>query len=362
MMLALTLALTVTLTSSIQLRRTIGGFTVSDRVTMADVARKVGVSVMTVSRVVNNKGDVSEETRQRVLDAIQQLGYRPSAIARSLATRRTGTLGLVIPDVANPFFAEVARGVEHVAYAEGYNVFLCNTDEDPRRELDILESLEEKRVDGIVLCSSRLENGHLRAVAESHEAVVLVNRRLEIDENPVAAVLVDDVAGGGIATRHLLSRGHSAIGFLSGPPGSRSGRGRVQGYRQSLRKAGIAIKPGWLRACAPVAEAGRQAAHALLGAHPEITGLLCYNDLVAVGALKACSARGCSVPDDLAVVGFDDIPLAELVTPALTTCRIPRHELGVRAVRLLLEQIEGSMDGHKEIVLHPSLVVRASAP
>ncbi len=334
----------------------------SDRVTMADVAREVGVSVMTVSRVVNDKGDVSEGTRQRVLDAIEQLGYRPSAIARSLATRHTGTLGLVIPDVANPFFAEVARGVEHVAYAEGYNVFLCNTDEDPQRELDILESLEEKRVDGIVLCSSRLENAHLRAVTESHGAVVLVNRRLQAKEGPTAAVLVDDVAGGRMATAHLLSRGHRAIGFLSGPPGSRSGRGRVEGYRRALRDADIAIEPGWIRPCAPVAEAGRQAAHALLDAHPEITGLLCYNDLVAVGALQACDARGCRVPDALTVVGFDDIPLAALVTPALTTCRIPRHELGVRAVKLLLEQIEGGVDGHKEIVLPPSLVVRASAP
>jgi LacI family transcriptional regulator len=329
---------------------------------MADVAQDVGVSVMTVSRVVNDKGDVSVETRQRVLDAIDRLGYRPSAIARSLATRRTGTLGLVIPDVANPFFAEVARGVEHVAYAEGYNVFLCNTDEDPQRELDILESLEEKRVDGIVLCSSRLENAHLRIVTESHGAVVLVNRTLHVDDATTAAVLVDDVAGGRMATEHLLSRGHRAIGFLSGPRGSRSGRGRVEGYRRTMGDADLAIEPGWMRPCAPVAEAGRQAAHALLDAHPEITGLLCYNDLVAVGALQACDARGCRVPDDLAVVGFDDIPLAELVTPALTTCRIPRHELGVRAVRLLLEQVEEGTNGHKEIVLHPSLVVRASAP
>jgi LacI family transcriptional regulator len=329
---------------------------------MADVAREVGVSVMTVSRVVNKKGDVSEQTRQRVLNAIERLGYRPSAIARSLATRHTGTLGLVIPDVANPFFAEVARGVEHVAYAEGYNVFLCNTDEDPQRELDILESLEEKRVDGIVLCSSRLENEHLRAITESHGTVVLVNRRLQDDGGATAAVLVDDVAGGRMATEHLLRRGHRKIGFLSGPSGSRSGRGRVEGYRQALGKVGIPVNPGWIRPCAPVAGAGREAARTLLDEHPEITALLCYNDLVAVGALKACDARGCAVPEDLAVVGFDDIPLAELVTPALTTCRIPRHELGVHAVRLLLAEVEGGIDENKEIILHPSLVVRASAP
>ena len=129
---------------------------------MADVAREVGVSMMTVSRVINDKGDVSAATRQRVLDAVERLGYRPSGIARGLATRKTGTLGLVIPDVANPFFAELARGVEQVAYGRGYNVFLCNTDEDPERELDVLGSLEEKRVDGIVLCSSRLDRKSTR--------------------------------------------------------------------------------------------------------------------------------------------------------------------------------------------------------
>ena len=130
-----------------------------NRVTMADVAREAGVSAMTVSRVVNEKGEVGPATRQRVLEVVERLGYRPSAIARGLATQRTGSLGLVMPDVANPFFSDVARGAEHVAYAEGYNIFLCNTDEDPQRELSVLQSLEEKQVDGVVLCSSRLDDG-----------------------------------------------------------------------------------------------------------------------------------------------------------------------------------------------------------
>lgn len=334
----------------------------SDRVTMADVAREVGVSMMTVSRVVNDKGPVSVETRRRVLDAIQRLGYRPSGIARGLATRHTGTLGLVVPDVANPFFAEVARGVEQIAYAEGYNVFLCNTDEDPERELDVLGSLEEKRVDGIVLCSSRLDNEALSIVVSSHASVVLVNRRADGIIQDGAAVLVDDVMGGRLATQHLLDRGHRAIGFLAGPLDSRSGQGRLSGYRAAMRSAGVEPVLGWVLHGPPVAEGGRETAQALLGAYPALTALLCYNDLVAVGALRACAELGREVPRDLAVVGFDDIPLAALVTPALTTCRIPRHALGVRAVRLLLAQIQGESLDHQEIVLEPELVIRASAP
>lgn len=340
----------------------------SDRVTMADVARESGVSMMTVSRVVNEKDDVSPVTRQRVLETIERLGYRPSGIARGLATRHTGTLGLVVPDVANPFFAEVARGVEHVAYAEGYNVFLCNTDEDPERELDVLGSLEEKRVDGIVLCSSRLDSADLQMVVNTHPAVVLVNRRIDSccrsDDaaTGVRAVLVDDVVGGELTTRHLLSRDHRAIGFLSGPPGSRSGQGRLAGYRATMERAGLTVNEAWVRSCGPVAEAGREVAYALLEEHPELTALLCYNDLVAVGVLRACVDLELEVPDDLAVVGFDDIPLAALVTPPLTTCRIPRHQLGVQAIRQLLAQIRGETSGTVEIVLQPELVIRASAP
>ncbi len=329
---------------------------------MADVAREVGVSMMTVSRVINDKDDVSPATRQRVLEAIERLGYRPSGIARGLATHHTGTLGLVIPDVANPFFAEVARGVEQIAYAEGYNVFLCNTDEDPERELDVLGSLEEKRVDGIVLCSSRLDSVDLQLLVNANPAVVLINRRVDGGERSAAAVLVDDVLGGQLTAGHLLSRGHRAIGFLSGPVESRSGQGRVEGYRQALVAHHIPYRPEWVAACAPVAHAGAAAARQLLTAHRDLTALLCYNDLVAVGALRACAELGLRVPEDLAIVGFDDIPLAALVAPALTTCRVPRHELGTRAVELLLARIREETATEQEIVLVPELVVRASAP
>jgi LacI family transcriptional regulator len=330
------------------------------RVTMSDVAHEADVSLMTVSRVLNGKGDVSPETRQRILDVIARLDYRPSSVARSLVTQRTGTIGLVVPDNANPFFSEVARGVEHAAYTLGYNVFLCNTDEDVHREKAVLRSLEDKRVDGVVLCSSRLEDEELRAVVARHPAMVLVNRRL--DGGDVAAVLVDDELGGRMATEHLLGSGRRRVGFLTGPMASRSGRQRVAGYLAAFSAADVPHSSAWMCPCAPTVEGGRQATRELLGAHPGLTALLCYNDLVAVGALQACAELDCTVPGQLAVVGFDDIPLAALVTPPLTTCRAPRYELGCEAMRLLLDRINASPGQHGEVVLQPVLVVRASAP
>ena len=266
------------------------------RVTMADIAREAGVSLMTVSRVVNNKGEVSPDTRQRVLDVIERLGYRPSGIARGLATKRTGTLGLVVPDIANPFFSDVARGAEDRAYTEGYNVFLCNTNEDPHREIAAMESLEEKRVDGLVLCSSRLDDDELHVALDHHSAAVLVNRRLEGYD--VGVVLIADEAGGRAATQHLLQAGHRAVGFLAGPPASYSGCQRARGYHATLETAGLSYNSAWVRHCSSVVEGGQETAFELLADHPELTALFCYNDLVAIGALQACAALGRRVPDD----------------------------------------------------------------
>ena len=330
------------------------------RVTISDVAREAGVSLMTVSRVINGKGEISASTRQHVLDVIALLGYRPSGIARGLATQRTGTIGLVVPDIANPFFSDVARGAEDRARAAGYHVFVCNADESPQRELSVLESLEEKRVDGLVLCSSRVKDDHLRAALEHHPAAVLVNRRLP--EARVGAIMLADDAGAQLAIQHLLQSGHRAIGFLAGPLTSYSSRQRAIGYEAALEAAGISHNLDWVCPCSYEVNGGKETALALLSDHPELTALFCYNDLVAVGALQACADLGLQVPEDLAIVGFDDIPMAAVVTPALTTCRVPRHELGDQAMKLLLDRIHGCTEDCREFVLYPTLIVRASAP
>jgi len=332
----------------------------ADRTTMSDVAREAHVSLMTVSRVVNNKGEISPETRQRVLEVIERLGYRPSAIARGLATSRTGTLGLVVPDIANPFFTEIARGVEDKAYAAGYSVFLCSTYEDLRREKDVLNSLEEKQVDGLVLCSSRLAPDDLCSVVDEFPAIVLVNRSL--DGEDVRAVRVDSELGGRIATGFLLEAGHCAVGFLTGPPTSFDGRLRVKGYHHALEAAGIAIRPAWQQGCSSNVQAGLEATLEFVPKNPELTALICFNDLVAVGALQACAQLGRRVPGDLAIVGFDDIPMAALVTPPLTTCRSAHFEIGVKAMGLLLRCIEGRREECEDVQVSPELVVRASAP
>ncbi len=330
------------------------------RVTMHDVAQTAGVSLMTVSRVVNNKEDVSQATRNRVMDVIEQLSYRPSSLARGLATRRTGTLGVVVPDISNPFFASIVRSAEEEAYAKDYSVFLGNTNEDPERELAVLQSLEDKYVDGLILCSSRLNDDTLFEILGHFPTAVLVFR--EKNDSDVGAFTVNDVFGGQVAIEHLLRSGHRNIGLISGPPISLSAFGRLKGYQAALGAAGIPVNDLWIRHCHPVVEGGQETAYDLLKNHPEITALFCHNDLVAVGALQACSELGLRVPDDIAIIGYDDIGLAALVSPALTTLRISAAEIGTKTMQMLLEQIEVEAAAPKEVHLKPELIIRESAP
>jgi LacI family transcriptional regulator len=330
---------------------------------MSDVARQAGVSLMTVSRVINEKGDVNPETRQRIQQIIKDLDYHPSAIARSLATQQTRTIGLVVPDVSNPFFADITRGIEALAYAQGYHVFLCNTEEDPQRELAVIQSLEEKRVDGLILCSSRIEASALADLLNRLPAVVLINRRLEgQNSDEYQTVFLDDEASGELATRHLIQSGHRRIGYMAGPASSFSGQGRQKGYLTAMQQAGIEVDPNWIIHCQPTVVGGHQAGLLMREQCDELTAIFCYNDLVAVGALQACADLNLNVPNDLAIIGHDDIPLAALVSPALTTCRVHRQELGARAVEALFDQMKNCPVGCKQIILHPELIIRQSAP
>lgn len=328
-------------------------------VTIRDVAKKAGVSRQTVSRAINSKDGISPETRERVLAVARELGYRPNSIARSLKTHRTLTIGLVVPDIANPFFAEVARGASEVAYSMGYSVLLCNTDERPDREWSILRTLEAHRVDGLVLISSRLDDHMLAEVTDGARPVVVVNR-LQPPRPGVGCVLVNDAAAAMVAVRHLLDRGHRRIGFLAGTPDSRSSRERRRGYLQAMREAGIPLDDAWCASCAPNVEGGRQAAYELLRHKPELTALLAYNDLVAVGAEQACQMLGRPVPEGCALVGWDDIIFASYVSPPLTTMHMPKYQMGERAMRLLLDLIAHPDARPETTVLEAELVIRTS--
>ena len=233
----------------------------SFRVSIADVAREAGVSRQTVSRALNNKGEISSATLQRVLEVIDRLDYRPSSIARGLATHHTRTIGLVVPDIANPFFADISRGADDSAQAAGYSLLLCNSVEDPDREADLLRTLEQRAVDGVVLCSSRLPENVLVELVRRHDAVVLINRTMAGS----GSVCVDDARGAALVVQHLLRSGRRRIGLLAGPQASYSSRERARGYAEAMAAARRSSRSDLtLRCDRPDVDGGYHAARSLL--------------------------------------------------------------------------------------------------
>jgi LacI family transcriptional regulator len=331
---------------------------------MSDVAREAGVSLMTVSRVVNNKGEISDETRLRVQTVIERLGYRPSGIARSLAGGQTYTIGLVVPDIANPYFSGIAHGVASVANAEGFGVLLCDCEEFTSLELTMLDVLEEKRVDGVIVAAPRTPTEKLLPTLLRHPNVVVVNRLFQDSEGPMARgyVMNDDMRGGYIVATHLVERGHKVIGFLGGPASSYGSKQRMAGFRNALEEHGLALDPDNIRFCTPTVDGGRTSASQLIQEHPEITALFCFNDLIAIGVLQCCEQMGRKVPDDLAIIGYDDIPMASWVTPTLTTCKVKFEEMGKAAMQLLIDHINDCEGDCNNVVLEPQLIIRNSAP
>lgn len=324
-------------------------------ITIRDVALKAGVSIKTVSRVINNQGEISEATRRHVQAAITELGYRPNALARGLISGKTLSVGLIIPQISDPFFPEVVQGVESVARRHGYSVFLCNTDEDPQQELEYVAVLATKQVDGIILCGSRLNAEQLSQVAAHHRVAILTSR------TPTGAAIISIPGETGLfaMTAHLIGLGHRDVGHVGWQLGDEMER--AEGYLRAMREHELAFDQRWMAFMPQVSvEAGRAAAWQLLAQAPELTAITCYNDLTAVGALQACAESGRRVPDDVAVVGFDDIPLASLVTPALTTMRVPRHHLGEMVMDLLLRVIAADGSHEERLYVQPELIVRAS--
>lgn len=331
------------------------------RTTIADVARAAEVSIMTVSRAVNDKPGVGPELRQRIMALAEEMGYRPNHIARGLATRQTATIGLVVPDIANPFFAQMARGAEDAAFEAGYNLFLINTAEDRGREEAALESLLQKEIDGIILCSSRLPGDELQESVSRFPAVVLVNRDLPAPADNVALLNVNDELGARLAVQHMVASGRQRIAFVAGPATSISGQRRVDGYRAALKTAGLTFDPEMLEHCAPTTAGGANGAAAILARRPKVDAILAFNDLVAFGVIQACEQIGREVPGQLAVIGFDDVPLAEIMRPQLTTLHVNLTQIGRLAMQTLLGAISGEDSVMPSYQLDPELMVRESA-
>lgn len=331
----------------------------SRAITIEDVAREAGVSRQTVSRAINGKGEISAPTRQRVLAVAKRLGYRPSRIARSLATRTSGTVGLIVPDIANPFFPEIAHGAAETAYALGYQIFLSNTAEDPDREWAIIQALEEHWVAGLIMCSSRLSDEQLAQTSSRQPSLLLFNRQLP--DAGVASLLVDDFGGATAAIQYLLESGHREIGILLGPARSWSGKRRHAAFDETLRAAGIEPREELIAAGRPDVGGGRAAMSQLLAQAPSVTAVLAYNDLMALGAIQTCLEGGRLVPDDCAIIGCDDIPLAALVTPPLTTVQVDKGGAGRRAMEMLHRLIANPAEDHPVEYIPTRLAIRQSA-
>lgn len=328
----------------------------SNRVTIKDVAARVGVTDMTVSRVVNGSGPVSDSVRQRVNEAIEELGYVPNRLARGLRSNRTHTIALMVTDITNPFFTTVARGVEDAASDRDHLVLLCNTDESEEEELRYLEMLSQQNVDGVLLVPARTGVRSLEFAAKRGLPVVLIDRRGPTQQHSV--VRCDARKGAADMARHLVGLGHRRFSVLAGPVGVTTSDDRVAGFLDAL---------GELRDQATVTHgplspaSGRERAIEAMSAKQRPTALFGLNNFVTIGALQGLTSLGIRVPEDLALVGFDDLPPAMIGQPFLTVVSQPAYDMGHRAVELLLEQLRHPENPSQEILLPTELLVRQSS-
>ena len=327
------------------------------RVTLKDVARDAGVSAMTVSNVINNWPRVTAETRNKVQVAIDALGYRPNTLARGLVTGRTRTIGVVISDLLNPFFGQVVRGSEDVLYQAGYTILLCNTNEDIHREHTYLEMLVSRGVDGLLMYGSRSTHQEIVEIVPS--SLPIVAESSPIQKGNAIVIHLDNAGGAQQATRHLIDLGHRRIGHIAGPLVRPAGQLRVDGYRKALSEAGIPDDPDLVVSGYPSMRGGYHAARQLLLAQRP-TALFCFNDLMAFGAMAACSHLGIDIPGELALVGFDDVPMAAFVDPALTTIHIDQYQMGRQAGELLLQRLASGEENWSQVEIPAQLVVRNS--
>lgn len=323
-----------------------------------DVARESRVSVFTVSAVVNNKSHVRKKLRERVEAAIQKLNYRPNLLARSLAKQKTHTIGMIVPDIANPFFPMVVRGAEDAAQKRGYNLLLCNSDDTQVKEENALELLLSKRVDGILLtkAASDITPSLLEMIQKMNIPVVLVMRtfpRISKD-----AIITDDYQGAYDAVCHLARAGRKRIALIGGPMKVSNGKARYEGFRDALKANGLAYDPKLTLEGDYRMESGYRAGHLLLSHRPD--GLYVANYLMTVGVLKAAEEMGLRCPEDFGLVSFDDYPWLGIFRPRLTTVELPKYQLGSEAAELLLERVAGKSGPAVLRKLAPELRVRES--
>ena len=324
-----------------------------------DVAELANVSTATVSHVVNGTRYVSPELTERVEAALLELDYQPDAVARSLRRGETLTIGLIVPNLEIPFFASVAYSIERAASSHGYSIILGNSDWEKDRESILLQNLVARQVDGLICISAGMSVAQIEPLVNVGTPVVTFERKLL--DSGLDAVSIDNYGGAYTATKHLLELGHRRIAAIQGRRMSIVSEERLEGYHDALRDAGLEPNPDYVFSGDYLPEAGKLAALQILSLQKRPTAIFAFNDLMAMGALRVLGEHGLSVPDEMAVIGFDDIPISQYTTPALTTMRQPLEQMGSLAVDLLLQRIR-SEDHYKarHVRLQPELIIRAS--
>lgn len=327
--------------------------------TIKDIAEETGFSYATVSRALNNKYGVRSDTRDLIIQVANTRGYSPNAIARGLVNRQTFSIGLIIPDISNPFFPEVTRGIEEEAKKKGYSVFLCNTNYESDQEVRYLKLLIERRVDGIILASGFKDASPLESLLPG--SIPMVSLCTRFDHIRDSFVVIDNERGGFIATRHLIEQGYATIGFIGTKSDGFSDGQRYRGYRQALEKFNIPIEDRFVFAGDMKRETGYRIIKRMVAGQDYPRALFVENDLMALGVIQGIKESGLQIPGDIAVVGFDDITFASFPEIGLTTVRQPKYEMGKLAATILLDQIMNETTESKRHILEPELIIRTSS-
>ncbi len=333
------------------------------KATIKDIARTAGISYSSVSRALNDLKGVSEQTRQKVKKIAEELEYTPNAVARGLVQKQTGTLGLILPDITNPFYPEIARGVEEQASLAGFNTFLCNTNYDLSKEESYLRNLIEKRVDGIILAPVSSHSNLFEQ--RKHMPVPFVYLGNTPERTKYSFVLTDNVRGGYLATRTLIEKGYRRIGFISGKDEESPVGGRFTGFKEAMNRYDIDINDDYIRFGNWRLKSGYDIIQQMIGAGIYPEAVFAGNDILAMGILQGIKEKGLSVPEDIAVIGFDDIPYASWPAINLSTIRQPKSRMGKSAVEILIEQLQtenrgGTMLKATKIILDPDLILRGT--
>ncbi|WP_070000071.1 LacI family DNA-binding transcriptional regulator [Cellulosilyticum sp. I15G10I2] len=330
------------------------------KTTIKDIAQKANVSVGTVSKILNKKdGHISDETRQKVMATAKELNYTPNTLARSLVTRQTKTIGLILPDISNPFFPELARGAEDKASEAGYSIMYCNTDDDMKKEDKYIQMLTEKMVDGIIITQSTARKMTSEKLQSVTTPIVLIDRDVE-GEGIRGKVLVDNLMGAYEAMKHLILKGHKKIVFVAGPLTSNTTKARLEGYKKALKEFKIPFNQNYILEGQYKSEWGFNAVKQLFEKDYDFDAVFCGNDLIAISVVRALKDAGKLIPQNIAVIGYDDIPMASLIEPPLTTVRQPIYEMGYHAAEMLVDIIENPNEDIEErsVLLDTQLIIR----